>query len=125
MGDGTNWVDVLSALLTPTIALAAVVLGFLQYRLAKQRRKDDLFDRRYAFYESVRKMWMNTGVNAPPNTDPDLDVLDLVTLAYEAEFLFGEDISQHILSLGGRGHEGHPFFPNEDFVKPFKRYLNL
>ncbi len=47
------WVTILSALLTPTIAVLAAVIASLQWRTARNKLKLDLFDRRYAVYESV------------------------------------------------------------------------
>ena len=120
-----DWIGILSASLTPTIAVAALILGILQYRLAKQRRNDDLFDRRYAFYDRLRTIWLSTGTGAPDGHDPSVDVLDLVPLAEEASFLFGQDIVDHVLSLEGPGHSGHPDFPNDDFIAPFRKYLSF
>ncbi len=52
-------------------------------------------------------------------------VEDVVPIAEEARLLFGADIARHILSLEGKEHSGSPDFPNEDFTKPFERYLQL
>lgn len=49
-----NWVDYLSALLTPTIAIAGVAIGLLQWRTNRNRLKHELFDRRYEQFEAVR-----------------------------------------------------------------------
>jgi hypothetical protein len=49
-----DWVDYLSALLTPTIAIAAVTIGLLQWRTNRNRLKHDFFDRRYEQFEAVR-----------------------------------------------------------------------
>lgn len=49
-----DWVDNLSALLTPTIAIAAVAIGLLQWRTNQHRLKHELFDRRYEQFEAVR-----------------------------------------------------------------------
>jgi hypothetical protein len=48
-----NWVDVLSALLTPVIAFLAVMIAFFQWRTNQLRLKHELFDRRYAQYKAV------------------------------------------------------------------------
>jgi hypothetical protein len=115
------WAQWLQALLTPTIAIAGVVIAVLNHLHARRKRKDDLFDRRYEFYKSVRERWMRTG----EPEQPCLDVDDVVPIAEEAALLFGNDIAQHILSLEGKGHSGSPFFPNDDFTKPFEKYLRL
>lgn len=107
------------------IAVAALFLGIQNYRLARRRRNDDLFDRRYAFYQRIRSIWLRTGTGAGPEDDPFIDPLDLIPIAEEAEFLFGADIAKHILTLNTGGHSGYPDFPEEDFIAPFRKYLSL
>jgi hypothetical protein len=120
-----DWINILSALLTPTIAIAGIVLGILNYLHAQRKRKDDLFDRRYEFYKKVRDWWLTTGTGAPPDQNPFIDPEELIPIAEEARFLFGDDIAQHILSLDESGHSGSSFFPNSDFIEPFEKYLRL
>lgn len=120
-----GWISLLSALLTPAIAIAGILIAVLNYQHVRQKRKDDLFDRRYAFYERVRSMWLSTGTGAGLDEDPEIDIESLIPIAEEAQFLFGKDIADHILSLDRKGHSGSPFFPNDDFVKPFEKYLQL
>ena len=50
-----TWIDVLSALLTPTIALFAASIAYGQWKIAKAKHAHDLFDRRYAMYEAFRQ----------------------------------------------------------------------
>jgi hypothetical protein len=118
-------IRVLAAALTPTVAIVGLAVGILNHRLAKKRRDDDLFDRRYEFYKKIRGVWLSTGSGAPPGSDPTIDTLDLIPLAEEADFLFGDDIPQHIMDLDRKGHHGHPDFPNEEFIKPFRIYLRF
>jgi len=117
------WVNILVALLTPTVAVVALILGIFNYRLAARRRRDDLFDRRYKFYERVRSIWLSTGTGAADGQRPWLDIDDLLPLAEEADSLFGNDIAKHILSLADRQHSGHGVFMEHDFVAPFRKYL--
>lgn len=42
-----NWVDILSALLTPTIAIFAGVIAYQQWQTQEKQRKQDLFEKRY------------------------------------------------------------------------------
>lgn len=49
-----DWVDYLSALLTPTIAIVGVAIGLLQWKTNRNRLKHELFDRRYKQFEAVR-----------------------------------------------------------------------
>lgn len=54
-----DWVDILSALLTPTIAsaiaLLAVLITFFQWQTNHLRLKHELFERRYEQYKAVMK----------------------------------------------------------------------
>jgi hypothetical protein len=115
----------LAALLTPAIAIAGIVIGALNYLHARRKRQDDLIDRRYEFYKRVRDWWLTTGTGAAPESDPIVRLEDVVPIAEEARLLFGKDVEQQILSLEGKGHSGSPFFPNQDFTKPFERCLRL
>jgi hypothetical protein len=121
----TGWIQLLSAALTPMVAIAGITLATLNYLHSRRRRKDELFDRRHAFYLRVRKMWLSTGTGAPPGEDPEVYLEDLIPIAEEARLLFGDDIEKHILSLAGSGHTGSPFFPNGDFTEPFEKYLRF
>lgn len=120
-----TWIQWLAAFLTPAIAIAGIVIGTLNYLHTRRKRQDDLFDRRYEFYKRVRDWWLTTGTGAAPGSDPIVGVEDVVPIAEEARLLFGKDVAQHILSLEGKGHSGSPFFPDQDFTKPFERYLRL
>jgi hypothetical protein len=122
----TDWIQISSALLTPVIALIGVALGIANYLHARRKRKDELFDRRYAFYRTLRNAWLSSsevdndgGFNRAP---PDLE--DLAGFAEEAQFLFGNDIRAHVVSLADK-RAPNDFFPDLDFVEPFERYLKL
>lgn len=119
-----TWIDILAALLTPTLAIFGALIAYLQWRTNELKRKNDYFDRRYDFYKRIESMWLSSA------TDEQLSVLgfeieDLIPMADEAGILFGKDVSEHIVSLAGKHHDGHPFFPNDDFSKPFIKYLRL
>jgi len=125
MNELPSWMSTSAAILTPTIAVAALVLAVCNYLLAARRRQDELFDRRYEFYQRVRSMWLATGNGAPEGVRPWLDTTELIPIAEEAGFLFGRDVSKHITSLADKQHSGCPTFPNDDFVAPFEKYLSL
>lgn len=125
MDDIPSWITVAAAALSPIIAIAGVAFAYGNFQLARRRRNDELFDRRYEFYQRLRSIWLQTGNGAPPGDDPSVYVEDLIPIAEEARFLFGEEIAQHVLALEGNGHQGYPSFPDDWFVKPFRPYLSL
>ena len=121
-----DWIDVSAALGTPAIALAAFGLGLFNYLLAKRRRKDELFDRRYEFYKEIESWWRSTGDGAEEGVTNWLDWDELEPWAQEAEILFGKDVAAHIRSYAGKGaFEGIPWVPDYKFSKPFLDYLKL
>jgi hypothetical protein len=106
---------------TPAIGIFAIFIAWLQYDNNRKKRKNDLFDKRYEFYQRFRNWWLAAAGSETVSTD----IETLIPIAEEAFFLFGNDISQHILSLEGEIHTGSPFFPNSDFSKPFEKHLKL
>jgi hypothetical protein len=124
MGD-PHWTQYVSALLVPSVAVVGIALGVLNYRLSKQKREGELFDRRFEFYLKLQSYWMSSGQIAErEDRDPECHFEDLTVFAIESGFLFGNEISNHIMSLEGKGHYGSAWFPNEDFSKPFDNYLH-
>jgi hypothetical protein len=83
------WIQVRQALLTPAIALLAVVIGFFQWRTAQQKVALDLFDRRLAKYNAVREVVakvISAGAATQKESFHFLQALDGI------EFLFGAEI---------------------------------
>lgn len=106
---------------TILIGIIGTIFTYKNYQLNERRRKDELFDRRFAFYKRLCKIWLSTAVD----DEPELELENLLCIIDEARFLFDEDIVNHILALEGKYHTGHPSFPNDDFVKPFNKYLHF
>ena len=50
------WVETLSALLAPTIAILAMAIGLWQARTARLKLRLDLFDKRYAAYDAIQHL---------------------------------------------------------------------
>lgn len=51
-----TWIDISTALLTPTIAIIAVAIGGLQWWTNRNRLKLELFDKRYEIYDATRNL---------------------------------------------------------------------
>lgn len=110
----------LSAWLGPIVAISTVYMHFSQRHVAKIKRKDDLFDKRYEFYKRIERGWLETYYDS----NPTLDEVDLIPVAIEASFLFGKDIVDHIIGLADR-RCSTPLFVEDEFIKPFNKYLKL
>lgn len=112
--------EIYFAIVTSLVALFGLLFTSLQFKLAKKKRNDDLFNLRFTFYKKVSDLWTNTyNRNNPP-----MELIDLVIIAEEAEFLFGKDIAEHILSFANK-RASNDLFPDDDFSKPFYKYLKL
>ena len=114
-------INILSALLSPILAILGVTFVWLGWRTNEKKRQNDLFDRRYKFYVKIKESYLS---QHDPESRP-LDVTDWIPYAEEACFLFGDDIQKHVLTFADRKLSGSPDFPEEWFVGPFKKYLKL
>lgn len=88
-----NWVPVLQALLTPTIAVAATAIAFLQLYLARQRLRLDLLDRRLRVFESTRELIAKLIWHGTVRED---EIRDFRIATSEARFLFDQKIEKYI-----------------------------
>ena len=117
-------VAMFAALLTPTVAVIGIVIGILNYQLARRKRKDELFDRRYKFYKGFEKLWKTTGLESDGATRMSLEWDDIAPWAQEAYFLFGGDIAKHLESYEGKSYDQKlAWVPDSELAKPFKKYL--
>jgi hypothetical protein len=66
-----DWIDILQALLTPTIALVAIGIAVAQWWTARNKLKLDLFDSRWAVYGATRDLIteMFVGGTVSPETE--------------------------------------------------------
>ncbi len=112
----SDWVQALSALLVPAIAIAGGVIAWLQWRTNELKRKQDLFDRRFALYLKAvsyyEEIWSERA-----GTSPDYD---FKSLYIEASFLFGPDVVEHLKTM-----TRNTKFDIQWFAEPFRRYMQL
>ena len=116
-----DWIKILSALLTPAIALFAVLIAYLQWQTEERKRKQDLFDKRYAFFKRLWKIYSDytkSGTGAK-----QIQGADLVDLIHECDFLFGKDIVDHIFKIPQKQSIDHLDY--DWFSKPFRKYIKL
>jgi hypothetical protein len=89
----TNWIDVLSALLVPTIAVVGVYIAFQQYRINIQRLRHETYERRLAVYKCVQRYLSE--ILRDGKTTYDI-ALQFNSEASEAAFLFDESVQNKI-----------------------------
>jgi hypothetical protein len=73
--DDPYWTQVLSALLTPTIAVIVAIIAYRQWKTAQNRLKLDLFDRRFAVYDAARNLLSSVMTSGEAKNDEMLKFL--------------------------------------------------
>ncbi len=84
-----HWVDILQALLTPTIAVFGSYIAYQQWRIGKLRYKHELYDRRMAVYEKLMEHLGAIFRDAEFNNEA---FADWYKASYEGYFLFDDDM---------------------------------
>lgn len=86
-----------AALLTPVVAGLGLYIAWRQYKIAAQRTRFELFDRRLRIYEGVVD-YLHSVVNDPPMESMDQFHLLWKTTA-EVDFLFGDEINLYVKEI--------------------------
>lgn len=88
-----HWTAYVTALVVPVIALIAAWVAFRQWQIARNKLKLDLFDKRMAVYEVVRK---TLGVATSHGKLTQNDELEYLSGIRTAQWLFGPDVSKYL-----------------------------
>lgn len=70
-----NWIDYLSALLVPTIAIFGLIIAFLQWYTNANRLRNEKFDRRYEKFEIINKFISSVNSYDGINHDEEMKFL--------------------------------------------------
>ena len=93
MNEVPVWIQYLSALLTPVIALATVFIAFQQYVLSRSKYRFDRYERRSKVFSETQLFIKDAVLNANNTTERLKEFKDSTIDRY---FLFGEEINKHI-----------------------------
>jgi len=97
-------IQLFSALLTPLITIITASILVLQYRLAKQRWRLDLYDKRYNVYSATMEYLSNIVAKKQLTYEEFKDLTTkFLRNSKDKEFLFGEDVQQFLHLLYERG----------------------
>ncbi|MBV1899738.1 MAG: hypothetical protein KUG63_10290 [Cycloclasticus sp.] len=88
-----SWVDILSALLVPTIAVVGLYIAYQQFQINKQRLRHETYERRLMVYKTVQRYLSEIIRDA--KTDYDR-ALKFNSEASEAAFLFDASVQEKI-----------------------------
>ncbi len=88
-----DWVDYLSALLTPTVALFGLYIGYRQWRTEEAKLRHELFERRYKQFDAVVK-FLNSILYKDNMTNDGL--MRFLSETEGMNFIFDEEIDQFV-----------------------------
>jgi len=90
------WLELLSALSTPTIAALGIWIAFQQLRIKRNQFRSDLMEKRIAILSAIRDLLLAAIKDRHPDLS-DLDKFDAVTV--DAPFLFGTEVMSYLDTL--------------------------
>ncbi len=91
-----DWIDILIALLTPTIALSAIGVAVVQCWINHKRLKNEYFNRRIAVYETITDYIGHVWTSGDIGKDAEMKFL---CNAKNVFFLFGSDIEEYVKKI--------------------------
>jgi hypothetical protein len=95
-----NFVDILSAYLTPIIGLTTISILVLQYLLQRYKIRHDLYEPRIKIYRAVYAFLIHAAQNGDVKNEA---LADLIQNTAEARFLFRGKIKKHIDLMYNKG----------------------
>jgi hypothetical protein len=95
-----SWIDILSALLTPTIALIAIYIAYQQYKVNEQRLRHETYGNRVKIFKAVNRFISEITANGQTNYEK---CHVFYSEASEAAFLFDKSVMDYIDKLYSKG----------------------
>lgn len=93
MNPDPHWATYLAALLTPTVAILGSFIAYRQWRLAQNKLKLDLFDRRFSVYEAARTLIASIMTSGKAK---DEEVLKFMVATREAKWLLNASTAEYL-----------------------------
>lgn len=97
-----DWVDIMTALLTPTIAILGSLIAFFQWRINRLRLKHELFDKRYEVYASAMAF---VGYVVQVGKVAEEERIKFLIGTKGARFLFPEEIYEYLDKIHSKACE--------------------
>ena len=95
MSTCTSWTTQLSALLTPTIAIAVGIISYRQWRTAQNKLKLDLFEKRIAIFDEAMAFIFES--HGPEGASEEV-MSRFITTSSRASWILNDDIAQILRS---------------------------
>ena len=93
MNPDLHWTTYLAALLTPTVAVLGSFIAYRQWRLAQNKLKLDLFDRRFSVYEAARTFLASIMTSGKAK---DEEVFKFMVATREAKWLLNASVAEYL-----------------------------
>lgn len=94
---GKDWVDVMSALLTPVIGLSALVISWRQYEIKKQEKTQFEFDKKWEVYRNIGTKFSKLRTFKKDEHSEFKHVFDLLLIdARQSSFVYSLDVSESV-----------------------------
>ncbi len=88
-----HWTTFLSALLTPAVAVFGIFIAYRQWRLAQEKLKLDLFDKRFEVYEAARELLASIMTSGKAK---DEEVMRFLVATRAAKWLFKRPVADYL-----------------------------
>ena len=95
-----DFVPLLSALLTPVIAVITTAILFMQHRIERQMWRLALFDKRYPVFLSAMSF---IAAIVSQGTATDKDLSEFLRESKDRDLLFGNEVKEHLETLFKKG----------------------
>lgn len=93
-----------SAIVAVTVAIAGGYITWQQYRVARAKLNLDMFERRYAIFETVWG-YLSRTLRSGPDSPFTGSSADLTNIIPQTEFLFGAELASYLREIHSKATE--------------------
>jgi hypothetical protein len=102
-----GWVQILQALAVPVIAAVGAWVAIQQMRIARIKLQHDLYDRRYAVFQAVRRFLDEALANQLVSSET---LRAFVLGTSDAEFLLPDDLAEYLARMRERARTAQSIY---------------
>lgn len=102
-----DWVQILQALAVPVIASVGAGVAIQQMRIARVKLQHDLYDRRYAVFQAVRRFLDEMVINRVVSQET---LRAFVIGTADAEFLFPDELATYLGEMSRRARKAQSIY---------------
>lgn len=89
-------IELISAALTPIIAISVTYIAYKQYKIDKDNLRLALYERRFNVYQSLKQVLAEASIGGNITTNT---LWDFLAITEESEFFFGNEISEYLRNI--------------------------